>query len=314
MGLWDSLVEGVINTTVDIGNKLDKKRKVSSGFTRPTTTYIRVLGNNGKAQSQYYNGINRVLSNIRNNPEFADLTDSDLRTIARGAAHAGNAETHFMRKSWTKPGGTKDRLNKKIQSGTASSGSILARVNKALSSLFAGEFTKAYDIWTAKPYTGDLNSYYKGNAMTVDNAHKLRASQLVSGPSVGVSQMKGAKYIVPEFYQDKAAPSYEQDGINTAYALAKAYQTLKNKKLYYTKSALTKEQQKAFATNPEKVKIIKGDEIPIMAKLALYWNQGGVPSSSTGQTGLTNYKRINGKRPANYSGYPAAWGVATYSQ
>jgi len=55
-----------------------------------------------------------MLSNIRNEKEFQDLSDSDLRGIALAAYYAGSAETGFGTKAWAKPGRRKDYLNKII--------------------------------------------------------------------------------------------------------------------------------------------------------------------------------------------------------
>lgn len=286
----------------------------NTGFTQKPINYVgNAMPNKNKVKDEYLQGINLMVSNLRNEQEFRNLTDQQLKTIAQAAYNAGNAETGFMSKDWAKPGQTKDRLNRAIQSGTKQFGAIIGKINKAYSAVKQGDFLKAKNIIMTNAYTGNLSQYYKGNGIDREAVQRLRIQQLGSGPSVGVSQFKGSKYIVPTKYQDNPARSmrsnYVQDGINTAYALAKAYNTLKDKHLYYTNDALNKDQQIQFANDPSHYKVSKGEEIPIMAKLAYYWNQGAIPSSKTGQTGITNKKFIMNKRPSNYSSYPAAWGV-----
>ena len=192
----------------------NKKEKYKSAFRNPTKRYIYAKKGSipNKVRDTYLNGVNRILSNIRNEKEFRNLTDSDLKIIAMAAYRAGNAETDFMNKAWAKPGGRKDSLNKKIQSSSPESGSFIARLNKAASALSRGNISKAFNIFTSSPFNGDLSSYYNGNALTLDNIHKIRTKQLASGPSVGVTQMKGAKYIVPIKYQSNpqnSVSSYE---------------------------------------------------------------------------------------------------------
>lgn len=235
-----------------------------------------------KAVDSFDRGINAAADKIKAYPGFEGLTQDEIDQIATISLRNGWRESkNGIDQKWYAP--AVNFLNKHIPV-TINSLAALAHKNNP--------FGDSNDDGTLSDVFNNSRSTYL-NRETLDE-HRARGSR--QGFSMGAGQIKGVDKKVPGHFTNGVEDETERDAMNTFYVTAKYWNALKNRPMYMT----TGDQKiyDDFGVDPDKYKgkIQRGPEMTMGEKIRLFYNQGGVPITSDGQTLLQRWDG-KGDRP-----------------
>lgn len=235
-----------------------------------------------KAVDSFDRGINAAADKIKAYPGFEGLTQDEIDQIATISLRNGWRESkNGIDQKWYAP--AVNFLNKHIPV-TINSLAALAHKNNP--------FGDSNDDGTLSDVFSNSRSTYLNREIL--DEHRARGSR--QGFSMGAGQIKGVDKKVPTYFTNGVDDETERDAMNTFYVTAKYWNALKNRPMYMT----TGDQKiyDDFGVDPDKYKgkIQRGPEMTMGEKIRLFYNQGGVPITSDGQTLLQRWDG-NEERP-----------------
>lgn len=238
-----------------------------------------------KAVNYFDNGINAAANKIRMMPGFEGLTQDEIDQIATIALRNGWRESkNGVDQKWYAP--AVDFLDEYFPV-TLNAAVAIARGKNP--------FGNSED-------DGTLSNVYKRNRDTYLNRATLndhRDRGIRQGVSLGAGQIKAVDQKVPTYFTNGVENETERDAMNTFYVTAKLWNALKNRPMYMTTG--NQKIYPEFGIDPDKHKgkIQRGPEMTMGEKIRLFYNQGGVPTTSDGQTLLQRWDGRGGRPDGN---------------